>query len=68
VAHETHLLLIALSLALYASEKGPSQQMKELNASTSERVVEGRTSGLMEAGEMVNWAAKHFGVDCSFRS
>jgi ligand-binding SRPBCC domain-containing protein len=31
-------------------------------ASTSERAVEGRTSGLMEAGETVTWEAKHFGI------
>ena len=29
---------------------------------THERVVEGRTSGLFEAGETVTWEAKHFGI------
>ncbi len=29
---------------------------------TNERVVEGRTSGLFEAGDVVTWEAKHFGI------
>ena len=31
-------------------------------ASTSERAVAGRTSGLIELGETVTWEARHFGV------
>ena len=31
-------------------------------AATGERVVAGRTSGLMELGDEVTWEAKHFGV------
>lgn len=31
-------------------------------AETDERVVEGRTSGLLELGEEVTWEARHFGI------
>ncbi|MDH3592125.1 MAG: SRPBCC family protein [Planctomycetota bacterium] len=31
-------------------------------AHTSERIVAGRTSGLIEMGEEVTWRARHFGV------
>ena len=31
-------------------------------AGTGERAVDGRTSGLIEAGETVTWEAKHLGV------
>jgi ligand-binding SRPBCC domain-containing protein len=34
----------------------------ESTAGTGERVVAGRTSGLLELGESVTWRARHFGV------
>ncbi|MEM7012063.1 MAG: SRPBCC family protein [Verrucomicrobiota bacterium] len=34
----------------------------ESTASTNERAIEGRTSGLIEADETVTWEATHFGV------